>query len=283
MNDTVIAHFSDIHFGGQCDLPQIAVLEETVPGLRPDAIVVSGDLAQRARHGEFQAARRLLDGLGRVAPTLVIPGNHDVQWWRSPLGLCGSAPKYRKYRRYFGEDLTPTLELERAVIASALTAHGLAWGSLTLDPNDLTVKGHLPRSEIRRVRHLLAQVPPDKARILVVHHNVLPGVLSRRWGLARPRLTQRRLAALDLDLVLCGHDHTEGAGDLGGKVVVSTAGTHSVRTRGGRPSAFNLVRLDDQKIEIQHYVYDARQRLFRPGDKALFARWRAARPVAAGR
>ncbi len=283
MNETVIAHLSDIHFGGKCDLPQIAVLEEAIPPLHPDAIVVSGDLAQRARYGEFQAARRFLDGLGRVAPTLVIPGNHDVQWWRSPLGLFGQRPKYRKYRMHFGEDLTPTLELARVVIVSALTSYGLAWGSLTWNLKDLTVKGHLPRSEVRRVRAVLAQVPSDKVRVLVLHHNVLPGVISERWGLARPRLALKRLAGLDLDLVLCGHDHTEGAGDIQGKVVVSTAGTHSIRTRGGRPSAFNLVRIDDQRIEIQHQVYDVWQRLFRPGARAIFGRWRAARPVVAGR
>ena len=31
-----------------------------LPDLRPDAVVVTGDLSQRARHGEFQRARALV-------------------------------------------------------------------------------------------------------------------------------------------------------------------------------------------------------------------------------
>ena len=51
-----IAHLSDLHFGGYADLAQIEALEEFLPTLGATAIVVSGDLSQRARHGEFQAA-----------------------------------------------------------------------------------------------------------------------------------------------------------------------------------------------------------------------------------
>jgi 3',5'-cyclic AMP phosphodiesterase CpdA len=282
VTETVILHVSDIHFGVRCDLPQLEVLDAVIPTLRPDAIVVSGDLGQRARHGELQAARRYLDLLGRTAPILVVPGNHDVQWWRSPFGLLGQRVKYGKYRQYFGEDLTPVLELDDVIIAGVLSAHGLSLGSLTLNPNDTTVKGHIPRSEFRRLRRILAEAPPEKARLVVVHHNVLPGVISERWGLARPRLTQKRLLGLEVDLVLCGHDHTEGAGQIAGRLAVSTAGTHSVRTRGGRPSAFNLVRVDERRVEIQHHQYDAGQRTFRPGAVAMFARQRAAaQPVGA--
>src|SRR5690606_2997724 len=105
------------------------------------------------------------------------------------------------------------------------------------------VKGYLPAAEVARVRERFARTDPRKTRIAVLHHNVLPGVISRRWGLARPRAAQAALLTLDADLVLCGHDHTEGSGQLDGRLVVSTAGTHSVRTRGGRPSAFNLLRI----------------------------------------
>jgi 3',5'-cyclic AMP phosphodiesterase CpdA len=56
VTDVTIAHLSDLHFGGFADLKQIEALEEFLPSLNPTALVVSGDLSQRARHGEFQAA-----------------------------------------------------------------------------------------------------------------------------------------------------------------------------------------------------------------------------------
>src|SRR2546422_3879633 len=57
--------------------------------------------------------------------------------------------------------------------------------------------------------------------ILVLHHNVLRGDISKRMGLARWRQAQRRIVASGEEVVLCGHDHQEGAELLGGRVVRS--------------------------------------------------------------
>ncbi len=272
MTDHVlIAHISDLHFGGHADLAQIEALEEFVPTLGPAAAVVSGDLSQRARHGEFQAAHAFLNRLRPHMPVLVVPGNHDIEWWRSPLGIFGKERKYRKYCRYFG-DLTPVLEVPGAVIAGALSAYGVAFGSLTPNPNDVSVKGHLPPSETDRVGAIFAQAPPHLARVLVFHHNVLPGASSRRMGLARWRSAHRRLLATGADVVLCGHDHQEGAGQIEGALAVSTSGTHSNRSRGGRPSVFNLVRIDGRAVHIQHFRWEPASRRFLRSDTYSFAR-----------
>jgi 3',5'-cyclic AMP phosphodiesterase CpdA len=71
-----IVHLSDLHFGGYADLTQIEALEDFLPTLGAAATVVSGDLTQRARHGEFQAAHAFLRRLRAHAPLLVVPGNH---------------------------------------------------------------------------------------------------------------------------------------------------------------------------------------------------------------
>lgn len=270
-----LVHLSDLHFGIHADLLQIEALEEFLPGLEPAAVVVSGDVSQRARHGEFQRGRAFIRMARRVAPTLVVPGNHDVQWWASPLGIRGERPKYAKYRLYLGEDLTPVLTVPGAVIAGALSAHGLAFGSLTWNLRDLTVKGHLPRSETERVREVFAAAEPGAAKILVMHHNVLPGKISRRMGLAHWQDAQRRIDALGPDVVLCGHDHEEGAEQLHGRLAISSSGTHSVRMRGGRPSVFNLVRIDHQAVHIQHYRWEAGTTRFVPADTVSFARFKS--------
>jgi 3',5'-cyclic AMP phosphodiesterase CpdA len=271
-----ILHLSDLHFGSLAAIEQIESLERTIPDLRPDAIVISGDLSQRARHGEFQRARALAQVAARTAPVHVIPGNHDVCWWVRPLVPFAKGPLYAKYRRYFGADLAPTLTLPGALIASACTSHGVAWGSLTLRVRDAGVKGHLPKREIERVRALFAAAPPEQARVLVVHHNVLRGDLSRRMGLARWRQAQRRVAASGAEVVLCGHDHQEGAELLDGRVVVSTAGTLSQRTRGGRPTSFNFVTIEATAVHITFFRWDAAHARFQASDTAAFARGAAA-------
>jgi 3',5'-cyclic AMP phosphodiesterase CpdA len=267
----LLAHISDLHFGGYADLRQIEALEEFIPTLGAAATVVSGDLSQRARHGEFQAAHAFLNRLRTGMPVLVVPGNHDIEWWRSPLGLLGESSKYAKYLRYFG-DLRPTLEIPGAIIAGAVSSYGVAFGSLTWNLNDVAVKGHLPRAETDRVGAIFAQAPPGIARVLVFHHNVLPGEHSRRMGLARWRSAHRRLLATGADVVLCGHDHQEGAGQIDGTLAVSTSGTHSHRSRGGRPSVFNLIRIDPQAVHIQHFRWEPGGRRFLRSDTYSFAR-----------
>jgi 3',5'-cyclic AMP phosphodiesterase CpdA len=266
-----IVHLSDLHFGEFADLKQMEALENFLPSLGATALAVSGDLTQRARHGEFQAAHLFIHRLRARIPTIVVPGNHDIQWWRSPFSLFGERRKYAKYLRYFS-DLRPVLEVPGAVIAGALSSYGVAFGSRTVRVRDLAVKGHLPKSETNRVKKIFDAVPPGVARVMVFHHNVLEGGLSRRMGLARWRSAQKRLLATGADVILSGHDHQEGAGQIQGALAVSTAGTHSSRVRGGRPSVFNLVKIDPQAVHIQHFRWVSADRQFIPSDTFSFAR-----------
>jgi 3',5'-cyclic AMP phosphodiesterase CpdA len=270
-----LIHISDLHFGGYADLSQIEGLEEFLPTLGATALVVSGDLSQRARHGEFQAAHVFLHRLRMRLPSIVVPGNHDIEWWKSPLDLLGERRKYAKYLKYYGE-LRPVLEIPGAILAGAVSAYGVAFGSLTWNLRDVAVKGHLPRSETNRITRIFAAASPELARVLVVHHNVLAGG-SGRMGLANWRSAHKRLLATGADIILCGHDHHEGAGQIEGGIAVSTSGTHSYRQRGGRPSVFNLVTLDARSVHIQHFRWVPADRQFIPSDKFSFARMGAPR------
>ena len=269
-----LVHLSDPHFGGLADLAQIHAVESLLPDLEPQLIVVSGDLTQRARHGEFQAARAFIKELERTAPVYVQPGNHDVQWWWRPLIPFDRDPIYAKYRSYFGSHLAPTLDLPDAIVAGALTSYGVAWGSLTPRLRDMAVKGHLPNREMKRVSALFRRARPEQARILVVHHNVTRGELSGRMGLARWKAAQRRIVASGADIVLCGHDHQETADQIDERTVVSCAGTLSTRSRGGRPSSFNRVTIEPDSIVIEMYRFEPTRLVFRRSDTYTFARHR---------
>jgi 3',5'-cyclic AMP phosphodiesterase CpdA len=275
-----ILHLSDPHFGGLADIRQIEAVERMLPDLRPDAVVISGDVAQRARHGEFQRARAFLNLARETAPVYLVPGNHDVQWWWRPFIPFGKSAIYGKYRRYFGDALTPTLTMPGAVIAGALTSHGVAWGSLTTRLRDIAVKGHLPAREMERVRKVFAAAPADAARVLVVHHNVMRGDISQRMGLARATRAQWRIVESGADVVLCGHDHQEAVDTLGGRVVISTAGTLSTRSRGGRPSSFNFVTIEPAAVQVTLFRWDGERGRFNASDTFAFARGLDTKPPA---
>jgi len=274
---TTLVHLSDLHFGGKADIRAVEAVEELLPSLEPTAIVVSGDFAQRARAGEFQRGRALLRSLSRLAPVHAVAGNHDVQWWREPFGipLFGRA-RFAKYRQYLADDLTPTLKVDGVVICGAASAHGLAFGSMTWNPRDLTVKGHLPKADLARAAAAFAGTNGGRAlKVLVVHHNVLKGNISRRWGLARPLAAWRGIVASGADVVCCGHDHEEGIGtiELGGRrVIVSTAGTLSTRGRAHRPPSFNVVRATPSGIRVEIHGLNRGTGTFVPVEGRDFAR-----------
>jgi 3',5'-cyclic AMP phosphodiesterase CpdA len=267
-----LVHCSDLHFGRDADLRQLEALVALVPSLEPSAILVAGDLTQRARHGEFQAALALFGRLERHAPLLTVAGNHDVEWWLSPFHLLGTRRLYAKWRRYFGEDLTPMLRLPGATVATALSAYGVAAGSMTWNPNDMAVKGHLPASEIERLARVFAAAPPGDARVVMLHHNVLRGRISQRMGLAHWRRSQRQLLELGVDLLVYGHDHEEAAAQLDGRVAVSASSTHTRRTRGRRPSAFNVIDIEDGAIGIRHWRWDVAAGRFEGSERFTFPR-----------
>ena len=274
---TTLVHLSDLHFGGLADIRTVEAVEERLPALRPTGIVVSGDFCQRARAGEFQRARAFLRAASRLAPVHTVAGNHDVQWWREPFGipLLGRA-RFAKYQQYVADDVAPALTVDGAVICGAASAHGLAWGSVTWNPRDLTVKGHLPKAELARAATVFASRNGGGAlKVLVVHHNVLKGRISGRWGLARPLAALHGIVASGADVVCCGHDHEEGIGTIeldGRRVIVSTAGTLSTRGRDHRPPSFNVLQATPSGIRVEIHGLDRGSGGFQVVEERDFAR-----------
>lgn len=73
----VLAYASDLHLGRN-DHGRALELVETLEALRPDAILLGGDLVDAPRGHELLEA--LVRDLAAVAPVLAVPGNHDVFW-----------------------------------------------------------------------------------------------------------------------------------------------------------------------------------------------------------
>src|SRR5690606_33289738 len=72
----ILAQLSDTHFGTE----QPEVVEALVAWMQdhaPDLVIFSGDITQRARRNQFQAARRFIDRIPKHN-LLTIPGNHDL-------------------------------------------------------------------------------------------------------------------------------------------------------------------------------------------------------------
>ncbi len=242
-----IVHLSDVHFG-RIDPVSVAPLASTIAAARPDLTVISGDLTQRARNGQFRAARAFLDAL--PAPVLVVPGNHDVPLWNvtarflTPLG---------RYKRHITADLSPVYRDEEIVVAGVNTARSLTIG-----------EGRIAMSQVRDIVAALDLAPKPAIRIVVTHHpfDLPPGVGEQRLlGRAYPAMAA--LAAAGADLFLAGHLHLSHIGHsaeryriAGHSALIVQAGTVSTRSRGEQPS-FNILRIERPRISIGRFVWDS--------------------------
>ena len=72
----IVAQISDIHANGKAEaLDRLDAVLGWLRPLGPDALIVSGDLAEAAHEQSYREVQRRLESLG--APYFVVPGNMD--------------------------------------------------------------------------------------------------------------------------------------------------------------------------------------------------------------
>ena len=275
MTVTTLFHCSDLHFGHPAVPAQYEAIEAIIQERKYDVVAISGDVTQRARAGEFQRAREFIKKAERVSHTIVVPGNHDVAWWRAPLGLGDEARMYQKYREYISPDLEPVMRIAGATIVGLNTSQGVILRTLTWNMRDLSIIGHLSRGQIERARSEFERSRSGDARIIVMHHNPVKGELPQRHGLKNTQRVLGAFAEMDVDLILCGHDHQEAVHYIEHTkrgTIISTSGTISNRSRGGRPSSVNSISISDTEIEVSTLLWSDDQKDFVPGPVKCFAR-----------
>ena len=270
-----VLHVSDLHFGRPAVPAQIEAIEALIQAERFDVVAISGDLSQRSRAGEFQRAAVFLRDAQRVSRTMVVPGNHDVAWWRAPLGVRDQGLLYENYRAYVSPDLEPVMRVPGATFVGLNTSHGVTLRTLTWNLRDVSIIGDVTRDQLVRLRRELEDARAGDARVVVMHHNPVKGELSQRHGLKNTRKILGAFADMGVDLVLCGHDHQEAIHYIEHTkkgTVISTAGTVSSRSRGGRPSSMNVISIAPEGIDVVTRIWDRAATAFVVGPARHFDR-----------
>lgn len=272
---TTVFHVSDLHFGRPAVPEQIEAIEAIIQRDKFDVVAVSGDFSQRARSGEFQRAAVFLRDAQKVSRTIVVPGNHDVAWWHAPFGIGRPAKLYENYKKFISSDLEPVLHVPGATFVGLNTSHGVTLRTLTWNVRDISIIGDIRREQFKRAEAAFSKAPLGDARIIVMHHNPVKGELSQRHGLKNTTRILGAFAKMGVDLVLCGHDHQESVHYIEHTrkgTVISTAGTVSSRSRGGRPSSVNVIRILPREIEVTTRIWSDSRKTFVPGPHECFER-----------
>jgi 3',5'-cyclic AMP phosphodiesterase CpdA len=272
---TTLFHCSDLHFGHPAVPEQYEAIEALIQERKYDVVAISGDVSQRARAGEFQRAREFIRQAEKVSHTIVVPGNHDVAWWLAPLGFGDPGKMFAKYRAYISQDLEPVLRVSGATFVGLNTSQGVSRHTLTWNMRDISIIGHLTRAQIERTKAEFERSRAGDARVIVMHHNPVKGELSQRHGLKNTQRILGAFAEMGVDLVLCGHDHQEAVHYIEHTkrgTIISTSGTISNRSRGGRPSSVNSICISEKDIELSTLVWSNDERTFIAGPVKCFAR-----------
>ena len=236
-----IVHISDLHFG-RIDPAIPPALKSAIEAARPDLIVISGDLTQRAKNREFTEARAFLDTL--PASQIVVPGNHDVplynvfaRWLRPRAG----------FERYFGSESQPTFVDNEIAVVGINTARSF------------TVKnGRISRDQVVRACAKLTSAVQNAVRIVVTHHPFALEDVTSHELVGRAQMAMEAFSACRVDIILSGHVHTshtiastERYRTLSGRsTLLVQAGTATSTRRRGEENAFNILNVDRERLAI---------------------------------
>src|ERR1700687_4817008 len=265
---TTVFHVSDLHFGWAAVPEQIEAIEEIIQTGKFDVVAISGDLTQRARAGEFQRAAAFIRDARKVSKVIAVPGNHDVAWWKVPLGFGEKSEGYENYPKFIDKNLEPVLHVPGATFVGINTAQGVTRRTLTWNLRDVSIIRDIHRKQLDEAKEIFEKSPPGDARVIVMHHNPVQGELSQRHGLKNTQKILGAFAEMGVDLVCCGHDHQESEHYIEHTrkgTVISTAGTISSRSRGGRPSSVNVIAIGRETIDVTTHVWSKEQRTFVKG------------------
>lgn len=260
---TRILQFSDTHFGTERK-PVLEAALDLARTLTPDLVVISGDITQRARRGQFAAARKFIERLS--LPVLAVPGNHDIPLFNL---FARALNPYGNYKRALGAVLEPVYE----------TGGLLAIGVNTTRPRRHK-DGEISDTQIARVAQRLRQARPGQLRVVVAHHPVRAKVESDRFNLLIGR--ERALAAwaeAGVDLILGGHIHLPyvlpASADpaLAAGWAVQAGTTCSRRVRGNIPNSVNVITRqgegETRTCHVERWDYADATHAFAPVDKTL--------------
>jgi len=249
-----LLQISDLHFGPPFVEQVGEAALKTAIEMHPDAIVVNGDLTQRAKRDQFMAAKRYIERLPSV-PQLVIPGNHDIPLYRV---LDRMLDPHRLYQEIISPELNPVLKIDGAVIV----------GLDSTAPRSAISNGQIFKWQLDLCERVFGDTPIGIARIVVAHHHFAPAPDHLRDSkMPHSRRAIERFTDLNVDLILGGHLHRAYIGnsldfypgshrDRG--IIIAQCGTTTSRRGRGREqekNSLNQIEISDKTITIAHHMY----------------------------
>jgi 3',5'-cyclic AMP phosphodiesterase CpdA len=228
---TRLFHISDVHFGVE-DRAALDAVARAVAEERPDALVCTGDLTQRAKHSEYARAAEWFASLG--VPVVLEPGNHDMPYYNPWERFTDPFRRYQRLRAAVpgGFESPDVVLVPLLTTVSAQTR--FPWSDGVIKPAALA----------DTLARLAALKGDPRTIIVTAHHPLLGKEDEGRNPTIGGDAAFAALAAAGAHAVMSGHVHVpfDEVRERGGKAMrMIGAGTLSTRLRHGAPASWRVI------------------------------------------
>lgn len=237
---TSILHFADIHFGVE-DKEAMGAIKSYAESLKPDLVLICGDITQSGSVEEFEAAQAWIKTF--AAPKVITPGNHDTPMFGLIQRIFNPFGRYKKYIAPLSE---PFYADRNVMIVPYNTARGLQakmdWSLGVVDLKDL-----------KAVTTRLQSVTQETLKMIAVHHPLIyPPVSPLKKETENGREAVKALSDAGIDAVLSGHVHAPFLVERApGETEILSIGTGTLSTRRrGVPASFNHIEIDEKTLRV---------------------------------
>ena len=218
-----LVQLSDIHIGGLFLQEVFDKVVDEVNELKPDAIIITGDLTDDGLLIQFEKARSEINRF-KCPNIIVLAGNHDYRH-----------TGYLLFKKFF-----PSKQVYEFPEAAILTL-----GTARPDRDE----GEVGYRQNLWLEKALAKYT-DRIKIVAMHHHLIgiPDTGTDKIIILDAGDALRTCLQSKVNLVLCGHKHRPWVWSLGSLEIAYAGTTSSLRFRGFFENCYNIITLEKGKL-----------------------------------
>jgi len=222
----LIVQISDVHCGPMFLRERLRTAITEINSMRPNIILVTGDLTENGLISEFKLAQKELKKL-KADKIVYLSGNHDYR-----------STGYLLFKEYF--PFTQVTETDEAVIVVVSSARP--------DRDD----GEIGNRQNLWLEKTLEKYK-NKTRIVAIHHHVVPvpDTGADQITVVDAGDALRSLTKSKANLVLCGHRHRPWKWKIEDMQVVHAGSVSCEKLRGFFCNSYNVVTVSKKKVDAK--------------------------------
>lgn len=222
----IIVQLSDIHVGSQFKEQTFEQVIEEVNALKPDAVILTGDLTNEGLTKEYEKCKNLISRID-TKKIIALPGNHDYR-----------NTGYLLFKKHFPFETVNDLGSDVVVVTIGTARPDRDEGEVGYRQN-LWLERTMKKYE-------------NKVKILAMHHHLvgIPDTGSARVEVIDAGDVLRTILATKVNLVLCGHKHRPWIWNLKGLSIVNAGTASSERVRGLFENTYNIITIKNKKVHV---------------------------------